>query len=52
MNLCHVKAYEIWGHLLLHIIQPILTNTDGLEAKSHSGQELISLPKKIRYGFD
>ena len=41
MNPCGVKATKIWGHLLLNIIQPLLIHTIGLEAKLHSGPELI-----------
>lgn len=33
MNPCGVKATKIWGHLLLNIIQPLLTHAIGLEAK-------------------
>ena len=45
MNPCGVKATKIWGHLLLNIIQPLLTHTIGLEAKLHSGPELILVHK-------
>ena len=51
MNPCGVKATKIWGHLLLNIIQPLLTHTIGLEAKLYSGPELILVHKKIQYGF-
>ena len=52
MNPCGVKATKIWGHLLFHIIQPLLTHTNGLEAKLYSGPELILVHKKIQYGFN
>ena len=52
MNPCGVKATKIWGHLLFHIIQPILTHTSGLEAKLYSGPELILVHKEIQYGFN